>query len=96
MKHPKIIGTALIVALTVALAATPALSKRRPLVVAAVKTMQKVDTDASKSISASEFSAAGGLDTNFAKIDANGNGQIGFFELLMAYVYKALAARAGN
>ncbi|TFU05768.1 EF-hand domain-containing protein [Polymorphobacter arshaanensis] len=94
MKNATLVAAMLAVTLTAT--ASPALAKKRPIVAATVKTIQKVDTDNSRTISASEFSAAGGADTTFAKIDANANGQIGFFELLMAYVYKALAARAGN
>jgi hypothetical protein len=94
MKNATLIAAALSVALTAT--ASPTLAKKRPIVTATVKTIQKIDTDNSRTISAGEFSTAGGADATFAKIDANANGQIGFFELLMAYVYKALAARAGN
>ena len=69
--------------------------KVRP-VVAAVATkvvpiFRAADTDSSKTLNKTEFSAAGGNTDNFGLIDANNNGELGFFELLRA----ALARLAG-
>ncbi len=85
----KITSLALATALIVT-ATTPALARRRPApppaVAAAVEQVVTVfkaaDTDNSRSISAGEFSGAGGNPDNFAAIDANNNGMLGIFEFI--------------
>ena len=71
--------------------------KVRP-VVAAVATkvvpiFRAADTDSSKTLNKTEFSAAGGNTDNFGLIDANNNGELGFFELLRAALARFMAGR---
>lgn len=69
----------------------------RPVVAAvAVKVapvFKAADTDNSRTLSTTEFSAAGGNADNFGLIDANNNGELGFFELLRAAVARFLSRR---
>ena len=70
---------------------------RRPVVAAvAVKVapvFKAADTNGSKTLSSGEFTAAGGNADNFGLIDANNNGELGFFELIRAAVARFLANR---
>jgi hypothetical protein len=92
----------MLAALTVAIASTSlagaATAKaKRPLVAAvAVKVVpvfKAADTNGNKTLSSSEFTAAGGNADNFGLIDANNNGELGIFELIRAAVARFLANR---
>ncbi len=94
----KFVYAALAVAIaSTSLAGAAAAKARRPVVVAvAVKiapAFKAADTDGSKSLSTTEFTSAGGNADNFGLIDANNNGELGFFELLRAAVARFLAGR---
>jgi hypothetical protein len=75
--------------------ATPTLAKRRPVVVAAARIVQNVDTDNSHTISLAEFTTAGRPEANFAVIDKNANGQLGIFEIVRVLIARARAGREG-
>ncbi len=78
-----------LVGLTMASAAEARLSRVQTVVL--VKTAQKfraADTDRSRQLSQAEFTTAGGNANHFDAIDANDNGEIGFFELLRAFVWR--------
>ena len=93
----------MIATLVVAIASTgfasaaSARKKSRPVVAAvAVKiapAFKAADSDSSRSLNTVEFTAAGGNADNFGIIDANSNGELGFFELLRAAVARFLANR---
>ena len=84
-------GTAIL-----ALVATPVAAAPRPAVKAVtVKTLRSfraADTDRSRSLSAGEFTAAGGQSTGFEALDLNDDGNVGYFELLRG-VFLRLKAR---
>ncbi|MFZ4688259.1 MAG: hypothetical protein ACOYLS_03370 [Polymorphobacter sp.] len=96
----KIILTAAAIAITstgMATAVSAKAKSRRPVVAAVavrvVPVFKAADTNASKSLSSSEFSAAGGNADNFGLIDANNNGELGIFELIRAAVARFMANR---
>jgi hypothetical protein len=53
-----------------------------------VKKFRAVDTDRSRQLSNEEFTAAGGNAENFDAIDANANGELGFWEVLRALAWR--------
>jgi hypothetical protein len=96
MRKAMILGLAALFA-TTGLAA-PAEARRKAARVVVVKTAQAfkaADTDQSRQLSADEFAAAGGNAANFASIDRNANGTLGFLEMLMAAFGSLKAKRAG-
>jgi hypothetical protein len=61
--------------------------KKKVVRVVAVKTAQTfkaADTNANRQLDAGEWSAAGANPDNFAAVDRNANGSVGYFEALMA------------
>ncbi len=94
----KIIIATLAVALSsTGIASAAAARPKRPVVAAvAVKiapVFKAADTNSNRSLSTTEFTAAGGNADNFGIIDANSNGELGFFELLRAAVARFLSNR---
>jgi anti-sigma-K factor RskA len=95
----KIILTAAAIAIasTGMASAASARKVKRPVVAAvAVKVapiFKAADTDSSRTLNTTEFGAAGGNADNFGLIDANSNGELGFFELLRAAVARFLSNR---
>jgi hypothetical protein len=93
----KIILTAAAIAIASTSMATAASARKRPVVAAVavrvVPAFKAADTNASKSLSSSEFTEAGGNADNFGLIDANNNGEIGIFELIRAAVARFMANR---
>lgn len=70
---------------------------RRPVARAAVAVapaFRAADTNASRTISGGEWQAAGAASENFALVDANANGELGFFEVLRAAVARAMRNRS--
>ncbi|MFZ4111205.1 MAG: hypothetical protein ACOYKQ_12120 [Polymorphobacter sp.] len=70
---------------------------KRPVVAAvAIKVapvFKAADTNGNKTLSSGEFTAAGGNADNFGVIDANNNGELGFFELLRAALARFMSGR---
>lgn len=75
--------------LTLASAAEARLTRAQTVVL--VKTAQKfraADSDRSRQLSPAEFTTAGGNGEHFDAIDANDNGQLGFYEVLRAVFWR--------
>ena len=84
----------LIVITAIALAAAGAAQAAPgPAIRATVATFQKVDTDKNRQISGAEWAAADRNAEAFARIDRNGNGQIGPWEMLRAIIARIAAGR---
>jgi len=70
---------------------------KRPVVAAfAVRiapVFKAADSNRSRTLSNSEFTAAGGNANNFGMIDANNNGELGFFEIFRALMARFLGGR---
>lgn len=88
---------AAIVAITIGSISTGAMAKRKKIVQAVatqvVPVFRAADTDQSRSLSNTEFTAAGGKAANFDLIDANNNGELGIFELIRAAIARYMAQR---
>jgi hypothetical protein len=88
---------AAIVAIAFGSISTGAMAKRKKIaqVVATqvVPVFKAADIDQSRSLSSTEFTAAGGKAANFDLIDANNNGELGIFELIRAAVARYMALR---
>lgn len=96
MKKMIIATLAVAVASTGFAGAVSARAKRPVVAAVAIRiapVFKAADTDGSKTLSNSEFTAAGGNASNFGMIDANNNGELGFFEILRALVARFLGGR---
>jgi hypothetical protein len=73
-------------------------ARRKAAKVVAVKTataFKAADTDQSRQLDTAEWSAAGYNSANFATVDRNANGTIGYWEALAA-VFASLKSKAGT
>jgi hypothetical protein len=98
IQFSKICGAILVAAVAAGVVTPEPADARRKAKAVAVKTAQAfraADVDQSRQLDTSEWTTAGYDSGNFAAIDRNGNGTLGYWETLAA-VFTSLKAKAAG